>query len=258
MRLEGKTAIITGAGSGIGAATAHAFAREGANLVLNDLKRTAAEETTAAVERTGAKAVIVAGDVSQAPVARRLSEAAIRSFRALHILVNNAGLAGSSVGDGPVTSSRLQSWNKVLKVNLGSVFLCSRYAIPSIMRAGGGAVVNVSSVLALTGSADFFTSHAYTASKGAIVSLTRAMAACYADAGVRVNALCPGFIASAMTTRAAARKDLMTYVAAKQRLLKGLGSPEGVAETALFLASDEANLITGVILPVDGGWSSGY
>jgi len=257
-RLEGKTVIITGAGSGIGAAAARAFARQGANLVLNDFERARAEETAAAAERVGVRTIVVAGDASSTLVARRLAEAGVKRFEAIHILLNNAGVAGSSLGDGPVTSSQPGSWNAVLKVNLGSVFLCSRFVIPAIIDAGGGAVVNVSSVLALTGSSDFFQSHAYTASKGAIVSLTRAMAACYVDAGVRVNAICPGLIATGMTQGAQSRSGLMAYIAAKQRLVKGMGSPEAVADAALFLASEEARLITGVILPVDGGWSSGY
>jgi NAD(P)-dependent dehydrogenase (short-subunit alcohol dehydrogenase family) len=257
LRLAGKTALITGAGSGIGAAIAERFANEGASLVLNDQNKLELEKTASTLAKSGTTVFSVVGDVSKERVAARLVETAAKEFPAIHVLVNNAGVAGSSLGDGPVTTSLIESWDLVLRINLRSVFLCSRFAIPLMIKGGGGTVVNMSSILALTGSSDFFISHAYAASKGAIVSLTRAMAAHYADMGVRVNALCPGLIATAMTERVQLRKDAMKYVAGKQRLLKGLGSPDGVADAALFLASDEARHITGIILPVDGGWSSG-
>jgi NAD(P)-dependent dehydrogenase (short-subunit alcohol dehydrogenase family) len=256
-RLEGRSAIVTGAGSGIGAAIARRFASEGARLVLNDVNRSGVESVASALSEAGAAVAVVEGDVSREEVAKRLVASALRHFSSLHILVNSAGIAGSAAGDGPVTSSSLTSWNKVLRINLGSVYLCCRYAIPAMIE-GGGSIINLSSVLALSGSADFFTSHAYVASKGAIVSLTRAMAAHYAGHKIRANVICPGLIATPMTARAASRKDLMTYVAGKQRLLGGFGSPEGVADAALFLASDESRLMTGVVFPVDGGWSAGY
>lgn len=258
LRLAGKTAIVTGAGSGIGAAIARCFAREGARLVLNDVNRGAVEAIAAEIRSRGASAVVMPGDVSREPMAKRLVDTARRQFESVHVLVNSAGIAGSSAGDGPVTSSSLTSWNKVLRINLGTVFLCSRHAIPAMIESGGGSIVNLASVLALTGSADFFTSHAYVASKGGIVSLTRALAAHYADQNVRANVICPGLIETPMTARAVSRKGLMEYVAAKQRLLGGFGSAEGVAAAALFLASDESRLMTGVTFPVDGGWSAGY
>lgn len=226
--------------------------------MLNDVNRSGVESVASALREAGAAVTVVAGDVSREAVAKRLVESALRHFASLHILVNSAGIAGSAAGDGPVTASSLASWNKVLRINLGSVYLCCRYAIPAMIESGCGSIVNLSSVLALTGSADFFTSHAYVASKGAIVSLTRAMAAHYAGHKIRANVICPGLIATPMTARSASRKDLMTYVAGKQRLLGGFGNPEGVADAALFLACDESRLMTGVVLPADGGWSAGY
>jgi NAD(P)-dependent dehydrogenase (short-subunit alcohol dehydrogenase family) len=257
-RLEGRSAIVTGAGSGIGAAIARRFAAEGARLVLNDINRSGVESVASALRQAGADVAVVAGDVSREEVAKRLVASAVRHFASLQILVNSAGIAGSAAGDGPVTSSSLTCWNKVLRINLGSVYLCCRHAIPAMIEGGYGSIVNLSSVLALSGSADFFTSHAYVASKGAIVSLTRAIAAHYAGHKIRANVICPGLIATPMTARAGSRKDLMTYVAGKQRLLGGFGSPEGVADAVLFLASDESRLMTGVVFPVDGGWSAGY
>lgn len=226
--------------------------------MLNDIDRSRANESAAAAEQYGVRALVIAGDAGRASVARRMAESGKRVFGAVQILVNNAGVSGSSLGDNTVTTARPGAWEAVLKANLGPVFECSRFAIPLLIKAGGGAVVNISSVLALTGSAEFFRSHGYIASKGAIVSLTRAMAAAYAENNIRVNALCPGLIATAMAERARGRSDLMTYVAQKQKLLRGMGSAEAVAQAALFLTSDEAAEITGVILPIDGGWTSGY
>jgi NAD(P)-dependent dehydrogenase (short-subunit alcohol dehydrogenase family) len=248
---------VTGAGSGIGAAIAQRFAAEGARLVLNDVNRRNLDEVVSNIQTAGPSVASVAGDVSREAVAKRLIETAVKRYSSVHILVNNAGIAGSAAGDGPVTSSHPNAWNKILRINLGSIFSCCRHAIPVMIRTSQGSIINMSSVLALTGSAEHFKSHAYVASKGAIVSLTRAMAAFYADQGIRVNALCPGLIATPMTGRASSNRELMSYVATKQRLLNGFGTPEGVADAALFLASDESRLMTGVILPVDGGWSAG-
>ena len=255
--MSGKTAIVTGAGGGIGEAIARIFACAGASLILNDVNRAAVEDVATSIRNTGTPVDLVLGDASRESVAMRLTQQAMKHFGSLHILVNNAGIAGSSVGDGPVTSSKVESWDLVMRVNLRSVFLCSRYAVPIMIRGRKGSVINMSSVLAIAASAEHFTSHAYAASKGAILSLTRTMAAHYADRGIRVNALCPGLVATPMTARAKTNKELMRYVAAKQRLLHGFGTAEGVADAALFLASDESRSITGTVLPVDGGWTAG-
>lgn len=207
------------------------------------------------VRALGVRAELVTGDVSTPHVARKLVAAALKRHRRIDVLVNNAGIGGSAHGDGPVTESREDSWDKILRVNLKSVYLCCRYAIPEMMR-GGGSVINLSSVLALTGS-QYFTSHGYAASKGAIVSLTRAMAVYYARYGVRVNAVCPGLIETPLTEKSKRKPAIMHYVRERQRLVGGMGSVEDVAAAVLFLASGESHLITGAVLPLDAGWSAG-
>jgi NAD(P)-dependent dehydrogenase (short-subunit alcohol dehydrogenase family) len=256
MRLQGKVAIVTGAGQGIGRSIAELFAREGALLILNDVNARAGRAARDRIARSGGRAEFVLGDVSRPGVARRLVSGAKGKFRRLDILVNNAGIGGSAHGDGPVTASRIEAWDKIQRVNLKSVFLCCRFAIPEMARTGGGSIINMGSVLALAGCEEHFTSHAYVASKGGIVSLTRALAAYYARQRVRVNAVCPGLIRTPLTAKSQRRPRVLRYVAKHQPLAGGLGTPEEVAAAVLFLASDEASLITGAILPVDGGWAA--
>lgn len=256
MRLENKVAVITGAGQGIGQAIAARFAREGARLVINDINTRTGQATLRRLRQLCRGAALVSGDVSRLRVARQLMARAREGFGRIDILVNNAGIAGSAFGDGPVTALREQAWDKILRVNLKSVFCCCRFAIPEMVRDGGGSIINIASVLALVGCREHFTSHAYVASKGGMISLTRAMAAYYAAQGVRVNAVCPGLIRTPMTKRAQGDPRVLRFVAERQPLLSDLGMPEDVAAAAVFLASDESRMVTGVVLPVDAGWSS--
>ena len=257
MLLKNKVAIITGAGQGLGRSIAERFAREGARLVLNEITRSTGQEALKAIKSSGAMAELVAGDASIPRVAKRLVAAAVRRFGRVDILVNNAGIGGSSHGDGPVTESQEDAWDTIMRVNLKSVFLCCRYAIPEMIRNGGGAVINMASVLGLTACQKYFTSHAYAASKGGIISLTRAMAVYYARSGVRVNAVAPGLIDTPLTQKSKRRPQVMNYIRERQPLAGGMGSAEDVAAVVLFLASDEARLVTGTILPLDAGWSAG-
>ncbi|HUY15724.1 MAG TPA: SDR family NAD(P)-dependent oxidoreductase [Terriglobia bacterium] len=257
MRLKDKVAVITGAGQGIGLSVAECFAREGARLVLNEVNPRTGRRAVERIRALDGQVALVSGDISSSRVARRAVTTAIERFGRLDILVNNAGIAGSSVGDGPVTESKEDAWDKVLRINLKSVFLCCRYAIPEMIKRGGGAVINVSSVLGLVGSARHFKSHAYAASKGGIISLTRAMAAWYACNRVRVNCVSPGLIDTPMAMRVLGKTSALRYVKQHQPLRGGLGTPEEVASAILFLASNEASMITGIVLPVDAGWSAG-
>ncbi len=257
MTLAGKVAVITGAGKGIGLATARLFAEEGAHVVLNDIDADAAVAAVQVIRSAGNSAVVVSGDVSLSNTAKALAEAGVDSFGTIDILINNAGISGSAVGDGPVTESAEESWDEVMRVNTKSTFLCSRFCIPEMIRHGGGSVVNLSSILALTAAPAFFRSHAYAASKGALLSLTRAMAAYYASQHVRVNAICPGLIDTPLAGRAKTSKETLAFIEARQPLVGSLGDPAAVAQSILFFASDASRLITGTILPVDGGWSTG-
>jgi NAD(P)-dependent dehydrogenase (short-subunit alcohol dehydrogenase family) len=244
--LEGRVAVITGAAGGIGRAAAAAFAAAGAQLVLADKSED--------IPREYGEPFIA--DVSDAAKAAAVITDAVRLFGRVDVLFNIAGISGRSLGDGPVHECTEAAWDTVLRVNLKSVYLCCRAAIPEMMKTGGGAIVNLSSVLGAAGAAPHFETHAYAASKAAIIGLTRAMASSYAPYRIRVNCICPGLVETAMSARARAKPDLMDWVARRQSLTGGPVTPDDVAGAAVFLASDQAAAITGAVLPVDGGWLS--
>ena len=234
--LEGKAALVTGAAGGIGSAVARAVADAGARVF--------------SVDRVSADFV---GDLSRADEAERAVVAAEQQLGRIDVLFNGAGISGRSLGDGPVDSCTEEAWDAVLESNLKSLFLCSKYAIPVLRRSGGGAVVNLSSVVGLVGS-EVFDTHAYAASKGAIVTLTRAMAVAYAGDGIRVSAICPGLIDTPMSERARSDAETMARLRELQPLTGEPGQPEDVAEAAVYLAS--ATFVTGAVLTVDGGWTA--
>jgi meso-butanediol dehydrogenase/(S,S)-butanediol dehydrogenase/diacetyl reductase len=234
--LEGKAALVTGAAGGIGGAVARAFADAGARVFC--------------VDRVNADFVC---DLSRAEEAERAVAAAEEQLGRLDVLFNGAGVSGRKLGDGPVDACTEEAWDAVLEANLKSVFLCSKHAIPALRRSGGGAVLNLSSVLGLVGS-DLFATHAYAASKGAIVTLTRAMAMAYAGDGIRVNAICPGLIDTPMSERARNDVQTMERLRELQPLTGEPGRPEDVAGAAVYLAS--APFVTGAVLSVDGGWTA--
>ena len=234
--LEGKAALVTGAAGGIGSAVARAFADAGARVF--------------SVDRVSADFV---GDLSRADEAERAVVAAEQQLGRIDVLFNGAGISGRSLGDGPVDSCTEEAWDAVLESNLKSLFLCSKYAIPVLRRSGGGAVVNLSSVVGLVGS-EVFDTHAYAASKGAIVTLTRAMAVAYAGDGIRVSAICPGLIDTPMSERARSDAETMARLRELQPLTGEPGQPEDVAGAAVYLAS--ATFVTGAVLTVDGGWTA--
>jgi meso-butanediol dehydrogenase / (S,S)-butanediol dehydrogenase / diacetyl reductase len=234
--LEGKAALVTGAAGGIGGAVARAFTDAGARVFRAD--RADADYP---------------GDLSQAVEAERAVHLAEEHLGRLDVLFNGAGVSGRSLGDGAVDVCTDEAWDAVLDANAKTVFLCSKFAIPALRRAGGGAIVNLSSVLGLVGS-DLFDTHAYAASKGAIVSLTRAMAVAYAPDKIRVNAIAPGLIDTPMSERARNDPETMARLHELQPLTGAPGRPEDVAAAAVYLAG--AAFVTGTVLTVDGGWTA--
>ncbi|MFW9967941.1 MAG: SDR family NAD(P)-dependent oxidoreductase [Candidatus Thorarchaeota archaeon] len=245
MRLEGKVAIVTGAGAGIGEATARLFAAEGASVVCNSISDSASRVVEEISQDRG-KATFAQGDVSDVHAAQQIVNTAIDTYGKLDILVNNAGI----VIPGRVDDISLEDWDRTMAVNASGVFLVSKYAIPHLKKTRG-VIVNTSSVLALKGVKN---RAAYSASKGAVVSLTKAMAADYMEDGIRVNCICPG----ATDTRSLAHRisQFSDPVAARQQFISRqpmgrLGTSEEIAEGILYLAL--AEFATGISLPMDGG-----
>jgi NAD(P)-dependent dehydrogenase (short-subunit alcohol dehydrogenase family) len=248
-RLDDKVALITGVGSGMGREAALVFAREGARIAALDLDPDALEATAAMVRDAGGDVVTLVADVADERQVHDAIEGAIRRFGALHILYNNAGVLWRDRDLGVLETDETV-WDRVMAINLkGMVWVC-KYGIPRLIDAGGGAVVNIGSTSALLG--DTVPQDAYTASKGAVVSLTRSLAIQFAPHGVRANCIHPGFVDTPMQTLRTS--DAAWVEAARASIPLGrLGTPRDVVNAALFLASDEAAYITGAELIVDGG-----
>ncbi|MEO8422940.1 MAG: SDR family NAD(P)-dependent oxidoreductase [Actinomycetota bacterium] len=248
-RLAGKVAVITGAGSGMGREACLVFAAEGARVAAVDLDASALEATASIVNEAGGDIAGFEADVADEPQVRGAIHAAVERFGALHILYNNAGVLWRDRDLGVLETDEA-IWDRVMAINLkGMVWVC-KYGIPELIRAGGGAVVNIGSVSALLG--DTVPQDAYTASKGAVISLTRSLAVQFAAHRVRANCIHPGFVETPMQT--VRTSDAAWVEAARASIPLGrLGTPRDVVNAALFLASDEASYITGVELVVDGG-----
>ena len=247
--LRGKVAIITGAATGIGRASALLFARAGARVALADLREPELARTEAEVRAAGGEVASITADLARPDDCAAVVAAAVRAFGRLDVLLNNAGV-GTMVVGGTVETISLEHWDLAQDVNVRGMYLVSRAAVPH-MRSAGGAIVNIASVSAFRGSVER-PSHAYAASKGAVLSLTRAMAASYGRDGIRVNAICPGTIRTRLTA------DIVNRVeqAAKEGHgipLGRVGEPEDIARCALFLASDDASFISGAHIIADGG-----
>jgi NAD(P)-dependent dehydrogenase (short-subunit alcohol dehydrogenase family) len=248
--LDGKVALITGAATGIGRASALAFAAAGARVVVTDLREAELAQTAAAVHAAGGRVVALTADLARPESCPVLVEQALRAVGRLDVLFNNAGV-GTMVVGGTVETIDLEKWDLALDVNVRAMYLMSRAAVPALRAAGGGSIVNTSSVSAFRGSVAR-PSHAYAASKGAVLALTRAMAASYGRDRIRVNAICPGTIRTRLTEDFIARAE---RDAAEGRgiPLGRVGEPDDIARCALFLASDDAAWISGTEIVVDGG-----
>src|SRR6185295_2425894 len=253
MRLANKVALITGAGSGIGRETALLFSREGARVVVVDVKDSAGEAVVEELRSAGGEAVYVHADVSKAADAEAMIHAAEESFGKLDVLFNNAGISHPKDDDAVATEEEV--WDLTMNINLKGVFMGCKYGIPALRRAGGGSIINTASFVALLGAAT--PQLAYTASKGGVLSMSRELAAIHAREQIRVNALCPGPLRTEL---------LMKYLnteAKKQRRLVHVpmgrfGEAKEIAYAALYLASDESSFVTGTEFLVDGGITAAY
>jgi NAD(P)-dependent dehydrogenase (short-subunit alcohol dehydrogenase family) len=249
MRLKDKVALITGAGSGIGRQTALLFSKEGAAVVCVDVNENAARNTASSIKDS----IAVKADVSKSADCQQMVMAAERQFGKLHVLFNNAGIMHAKDDDAITTSEEV--WDLTLDINAKGVFLGCKYGIPALQRAGGGSVINTASFVAVLGAAT--PQIAYTASKGAVLAMTRELAVIHARQNIRVNALCPGPLKTEL---------LMSFLnteAKKQRRLVHIpmgrfGEAEEIAKAALFLASDESSYVTGTEFLVDGGITGAY
>jgi len=241
--LKGKTAVITGAGQGIGKSIALAFARQGANIVVSDVQEITAAQVVTEIEALGVKALAVACDVRQSVQCEALVDKAIETFGQIDIFVNNAGVTK----DGLMMRMKEEDWDFVIAINLKGVFNCSKAVIRPMMKQRSGRIINISSVVGLMGNAGQAN---YSASKAGVIGLTKTMAKEFGSRGINVNAICPGFIQTAMTDKLSddAKKQLAEVIPFKK-----LGTADDVANAALFLASDLASYITGETIRVDGG-----
>jgi NAD(P)-dependent dehydrogenase (short-subunit alcohol dehydrogenase family) len=252
MRLKGKTSVVTGSGAGIGRAIASAFAAEGSNVIVADINLKAAQETADLITQAGGIATAVFVDVADPVSVEQLVAATLGRFHAVHILVNNAAIQVNK----RIEETSFDEWSRQLAVNIGGVFLCSKHFLPHL-RSVHGSIINMSSV---NGTFVEPMCAGYCATKAAILGFTKAVAIDHSGEGLRVNAICPGYIDAGLAEGyflAQPDPDAARAQAGKLHAMKRIGKPEEVAKVAVFLASDEASFMTGSAVTVDGGFSSG-
>ncbi|MGH3674847.1 MAG: SDR family oxidoreductase [Mycobacterium sp.] len=245
--LSGKVAFVTGATSGIGRATALAFAREGANVVLADIAEDGTHETTRSIEKLGGRALAVRCDVTRAEEIRAALDKAIQAFGRLDIAFNNAGIEQPLAAAADITEDQ---WNRIIDVDLCGVFLCMKHQIPVMLEQGGGAIVNTSSGAGVKGFKD---QAAYAAAKHGIIGLTKSAALDYAPRNIRINAVCPGIIDTAMMDRFSGGTAEGRERVIAQEPIGRMGTPDDIAATVLWLCSDAASFVVGHALVADGG-----
>jgi NAD(P)-dependent dehydrogenase (short-subunit alcohol dehydrogenase family) len=247
-RLKGKVALITGGGSGIGYAAATLFAREGAKVVVADYNPDGGERAARAIKEAGGEALFQAADVSKPADVEALVARTIAAYGRLDCAFNNAGIEGEFV---PTPECTLENWHRVIGINLSGVFYCMKYEIPMMLKGGGGTIVNNASICGLAGIAN---TAAYTAAKHGVVGLTKAAALEFSSKGIRVNAVCPGFIRTPMVARVMDRGSFDESVVIQTHPINRFGQPEEVAELALWLSSDASSFVSGAPVPVDGAY----
>ena len=251
MRLKNKVAIITGAGSGQGRAAALIFSREGAKISVSDWKPELGEETATLVKKSGGEAIFIRTDVSESADVQNLVRTTVSTYGRIDILYNNAGVGFSSpLSMSDVINTPEADWDRVLAINLRSMYLTAKYGIPEMIKSGGGSIINTASIAALIGSE---AAHAYTAAKGGMVALSRALAVEFGPKNIRVNCICPGAIDTPMIAPVIdpLKKGGQPFMTSP---IRRLGMPEDIANCALYLASDESSFVTGATLVVDGGY----
>ena len=244
--LEKKVAIVTGAGSGIGRQIAIMYAAEGAKVVVSDISEKGGKETVSMILENGGEAIFIVADTSSAEKNKMLVEETVKQYGALHIACNNAGIGGPLA---PTGEYPLYGWEKVIGINLSGVFYGMRYQIPAILAAGGGAIVNIASILGQAGSRY---SPAYVAAKHGVVGLTKTAALEYADKNIRINSVGPGYILTPLLTNTLSEEQMKPLVGLHP--IGRLGQPEEVAELVLWLSSSKASFVTGSYYAVDGGY----
>ena len=254
MRLDEKVALITGAGSGMGRVAAQMFAAEGARVVVAEYDEKAGAETVRMVTETGGQAAFVQADVSREDDARRMVREAVSAYGRLDVLYNNAGVMPEA--DHSVTDTDVETWDRVMAVNVRGVFLGCKYAIPRMLEQGSGSVINISSFVALLGCS--VPQDAYTASKGAVLSLTRSLAVQFGPQGVRSNAICPGPIETPLLMDWLLKDEAAKKLRLARNPTGRFGKPEEIVNLAIYLASDESRWTNGAAMVVDGGISVNY
>ena len=257
MRLDGKVALVTGGGSGIGRASAEMFAREGARVVVSDLNEADALASVRRIETDGGQASPVIGDVSSNADAKRMVSGAVDTYGRLDVVVNSAGVSGRNAL--PEGSDPEEIWDRVIDVNLKGTYLVSWHAVPEMERSGGGSIINLSSIMGLVGypaglggGGGF---NAYGPSKGGVLQFTRHLALDTARSNIRVNCICPGYVETNLTRGLTEDQETLRVLESRHPMGR-LGRPEEIAAAALFLASDESSFMTGAPMIVDGGYTA--
>lgn len=253
-RLSGKNIIVTGAAGGIGRASSLRLSAEGASVALLDRNADGLSEIVSLITDVGRNCASFVLDLTNEAAVKDAVLGAINQWGKLDGLFNVAGGSGRRIGDGPVDTASLDGWRATLDMNLTSMFLVCKYAIPHLLETRG-AVANLGSVLGLVGGDEDFATHAYAAAKAGVVGLSRAMASFYAPRGLRVNVIAAGLIATPMSQRAQDDPHILSRLPQLQPLTGAMGTPEDIAAAAAFLLSDDAKFITGTVLTVDGGWT---